>query len=764
MTAPAATARCRHCGVSVEGSDFCCPGCETAYEIVRGAGLERWYDERQAAPDRPRPVTADWRGLPTTERSDGAQEVQLCIDGLHCASCVWLVEKVLEQTDGVEEAHVSYASGRAKVAWDPARISLEQVGARIAALGYQPRPAGDQGDGDRDVLVRLGVAAFCTANIMGMTAALYAGWLDGMAERYAQLFRWASLALSAPVALWSAEPFYRGAWGALRHRLLHMDLPISVAILALFTHAIASTVLHLDSYVDSLGMLVTLLLAGRVVEARGRRAAGDAAAAIAAQLPSTARRLDGDQVATVAASDLRPGDRVVVGLGEEVPADGTVVEGQADLRMALLTGEAEPVQVQAGRPVIAGAPVVSGSVVVRVDAVGEDMLGHRMAAQVQSSVDRGLATTPADRIAPAFIGATLVTAGAALVGWTWSAGLAQGLQVMVAVLVVACPCALGLSYPVSVSAGLAALARRGLVLSSGDALLRLAEVDCIALDKTGTVTSGVPKVVSADDHVLRIAAALERGSSHPVARAILDEASRRGIPVGAATDVREHPGVGIDGQMGGVHWTLRRGGPGELILSGSDGLVGWIRLRDVHRDDAPRHLRALSQQGALTLLTGDQPEVAQRIADGVGIADVVARATPDDKARWIRRRREEGRKVLFVGDGLNDGPALAEAHVSLAMRGGSASSILVADGIISDDTLAPVVAALRTSEVVHQTVYDNMLRSLVYNVAAVTMAVAGLIDPLVAAILMPLSSAMVLWGASRVEKRVTMLEQQPHDR
>ena len=753
-----AHAQCKHCGVAVTNSEFCCPGCELAYDIVQGAGLERWYDERELAPDRPRLITADWRGLPTQQRADGAEEVSLCIDGLRCASCVWLVENVLERTEGVQEAHVSYASGRAKIAWDPTKTSIEQVGARIAALGYQPRPAGQQGDGDRDLLVRLGVAAFCTANIMGMTAALYAGWMDGMADRYAQLFRWGSLALATPVALWSAEPFYRGAWGSLKHRLLHMDLPISIAVVALWVHAIGSTMLHLDSYVDSLGMLVTLLLAGRVVEARGRRAAGDAAAAIAAQLPTTARRLDDGAIQEVPASSLRPGDHVAVGLGEEVPADGTVVEGEGDLRMALLTGEAEPVTVSPGQVVVAGAPVVSGSLVIRVDAVGDDMLGHRMAAQVQASVDRGLATTPADRIAPAFIGATLLTAVVAFIGWTMSAGLGQGLQVMVAVLVVACPCALGLSYPVSVSAGLAALARRGLVLSSGDALLRLAEVDLIALDKTGTVTSGVPQVVSADDEVIRIAAALERGSSHPLARAILDEAARRDIPIGAASEIQEHPGIGIDGHLDGVRWTLRRGGPGALVLSGDNGLVGWIRLRDVHRAEAPRHVAELHRRAPVTLLTGDQQEVADQIAERVGIERVVAQATPEQKASWIDEQRREGRRVLFVGDGLNDGPALANADVSLAMRGGSASSILVADGIISDDTLAPVTASLRVSEVVHQVVHDNMLRSLMYNVASVTLAVAGLIDPLVAAILMPLSSAMVIWGASRVEPRVQALE------
>jgi cation transport ATPase len=427
--------------------------------------------------------------------------------------------------------------------------------------------------------------------------------------------------------------------------------------------------------------------------------------------------------------------------------------------MALLTGESEPTTVRPGDRVVAGAPLVDGAVTVEVERVGEETLGRQMAAAVRSSVDRGLPPTPADRIAPWFTAATLIAAVTAFVAWSASSGIGTGLQVMVAVLVVACPCALGLSWPTAVSAGLASLARRGLVLRSGDALLRLAEVDVVALDKTGTVTGGTPTVVSADDAVLRVAAGLERASAHPVARAIRDEATRRGLPLPLADDVRERAGVGVSGVVDGERWSLSAGGPGEVRLEGEDGLVGLIRLRDVRRVDAAGAVASLTALvSRVALLTGDHDDVAARLGAEVGVDEIEARMRPDDKAAWIRARQAEGHTVLLVGDGLNDGPALVAADVGLAMRAGAPSSVLAADGVVAEEALGPVVAALRGARVVRDVVRANLVRSLVYNVVAVSLALAGVINPLVAAVLMPLSSAMVWLGGYSVERRLAAEE------
>ncbi|MBX2798177.1 MAG: cadmium-translocating P-type ATPase [Myxococcales bacterium] len=757
-------AHCPHCGLAVAGAvdAYCCSGCELAAAIVSGAGLQRYYATREAPAPRPEPLDADWRSVPVRDAGEGEQACRLAIDGLRCASCVWLVEGILGRTEGVSSAHVSYATGRATVVFDPRVIDLAAVGARIAALGYRPRPVDAVRAADRDLLVRLGVAAFCAANVMTLSASVYAGWFDGMAERYAALFRWMQLVLATPVALWSAGPFFEAAWRGLRHRVLAMDLPISLAVAAMYAHGVWATLAGQDAYLDSLTMLVTLLVAGRVLEARGRSRAAAAAAALAASWPTTARRCTADGVQTVSVDALAVGDRVEVGLGEEVPADGVVTAGTARVRMALLTGESEPVAVRAGDRVVAGAPVVEGAVTVLADRVGADTLGRRMASDLLASVDRGLPTTPADRIAPWFTAGTLVAAGVGLAAWTVVAGVATGLHVAVAVLVVACPCALGLSWPVAVSAGLAAVARRGLVLRSGTALLRLADVDVVALDKTGTVTAGEPRVLRADDAVLALAAGLERSSHHPIARALRREAAARGLPLPLAIDVREQPGRGIVGSVDGCRIELRAGAPGCVVLLRHDDVqttvMGEIALADTGRADAPEAVARLQQQATVALLTGDKVAVAQRIGAQVGIAEVHGEMTPQQKAAWVRARQEAGHRVLFVGDGLNDGPALVASHVGLAMGSGVAATVQAADGVVTSDALGPVVAGVCGAQVVRRVVRANLARSVAYNVVAVAVALAGWVDPLVAAVLMPLSSAMVLVGGLRVEPRLRRME------
>ncbi len=725
-----------------------------AAAIIHGAGLDRYYAEREAYAPRPGPRSGGWETVPVERDADGTCSVQLMVDGLRCASCVWVTENVLLRTPGVREARVSYATGRATLRWNPDEVPLGRLAGTIAALGYRPRLLGEESHPDRDLLLRLGVASFAAANVMLLSVALYAGWFGDMAPRFVALFQWASLALATPVALWSAAPFFVGAWTGLRHRVLHMDLPIALAVAVLYTQGVVVTLSGRgDTYLDSLTMLVALLLAGRVLEGRGRRRAAEAALSLAAVLPATARRLAADgSVESVATDVLEPGDQVVVGSGEEIPADGVIVEGRGLVRLALLTGEAEPVSVTAGGATWAGTLLEDGALVIDVSVPSEDTAVRAMARELERSAARPTRPTVADRLAPWFTGLTLLVAAATFVTWLTLAGGHRALEAAIAVLVVACPCALALSQPLAAAAGLGAAARRGLILRSADALLDLADVDTVALDKTGTVTAGELTVLSAEPGALRVAAGLERFSTHPVARAITAAAARRGIPLPRAEDVRETPGRGIAGRVDGDLWRLERGGPGRVDLVGADGRRHAIRLGDRVRMDSRSAVEALRDLGLrVVLLTGDHPEVADRIAAEAGIARRLADMSPGDKSAWIRERRAGGSRVAFAGDGLNDGPALAAADVGLAMGTGAASSILAADGVLAAPSLTPVVAAVRAARAARRAVRANLRRSLAYNVLAVSAAAAGWVNPLVAAVLMPLSSAMVMWGASRVE-------------
>jgi len=442
-----------------------------------------------------------------------------------------------------------------------------------------------------------------------------------------------------------------------------------------------------------------------------------------------------------------------------------VHEGGAAVQMAIITGEAAPVELGPGDRVVGGAVVERGALSIRVEAVGEQTVGARMAEQLRAATDRGVDPTAADRLAPWFVGVTLVLSLAVFGGWSWFTDASTGLQVMIAVLVTACPCALGLSGPLATAAGLGAAARRGAVFRDGASLLRLATLDTVALDKTGTVTGGVPQVVRADDAVLRLAAGLERHSGHPIGRAIVAEAMRRQIPLPIGAQVEEHAGAGIDGRIDGALYRLRAGEPGEVVLwrelepePGTIGRVGSVEvgriaLQDRRRDDAAAAVGALAALGLhVAVLTGDRPEVARRIARETGVSDVQASLDPDAKVAWVRARQAQGHRVLFVGDGLNDGPALAAADVGLAMGVGAASSVLVADGVVGREALGPVPAAIRVARAAERAVRLNVRRSVLYNVLAVAAASAGLVNPLVAAVLMPLSSAWVIFGALSVER------------
>ncbi|MFT6146537.1 MAG: Cu2+-exporting ATPase [Myxococcota bacterium] len=750
--------RCPHCDLAIEGDDaFCCHGCELAYALVHDAGLGNYYTRRDVAGLRPEKLTGAWEAVPTTVDDDANYSVTLQVDGLRCASCTWVVEHLLERTQGIVNVTVSYASGRTHVQFDPEQLTTRDVANVIASIGYAPRPVGETEPWD-DTLLRLGVAAFCTANLMLLTVSLYAGWSDGMAVRFQTLFRWGSLALATPIALYSAAPFFHGAWRGLRVGRVGMDVPIALAVGVLYTHGITQTVIGADAYLDSLGMLTTLLLTGRLLEKRGRRAAANAASAIAASLPMTARRRTETGVEDVPVADLRVGDLVELGMGDEAPADGTVVSGSADVQMAIITGESAPIQVVIGSSVVAGAAILQGSLAVRVDRVGADTIAMRMADAVHDATDRPLPPHPTDRLAPWF---TLVTVGVALFAgavWTALSGLHQGIEVTVAVLVVACPCALGLSVPLAVASGLGAVARRGVVFRDGSRLLALASVRELFMDKTGTVTQGTPVVLHANDNVLRLAAGLERSSHHPIAKALLHEAAERGLPLPMIIDRVETPGVGVRGRYQDQALHLKSGGPGRVVLEENSISIGTIELGDRAHTDARGAIQQLRNAGvSVSLLSGDHAEVTQDMGAALGATQSFGGVTPEQKGAVIRSFRHNG-PVAFVGDGLNDSEALAEADVGFAMHTGVTSAVLLSDAVVTTSALRPIVAAFAGARATQDAVRTNMRRAFTYNIIAVIAAAFGLINPLIAAILMPLSSAWMVWGALSVDRRITDLE------
>jgi P-type Cu2+ transporter len=671
VTSALDTLQCAHCGTPVRRDastwyneqPYCCHGCEGVARLVHENGWDRFYEKRDGwspSPDADADTRAfndeGWQQTAVRRSEDGKLEVDLQVDGIRCAACTFLVERAVGSLEGVEACQVSYGNGVARIAWDPEKLKLGDIARRMTDVGYRPLLSKRAPTANRELLARFGVAAFCAGNVMTLSVASYAGWFDGMAEHFAALFRWASLAVTTPAVFYSSVPFFERAWAGIREKVPGMDVPIALAIVLLYAHGLVMTFVGHEGYLDSLTMLIALLLAGRFVEDAGRSRAEDAAASVVSQAPSVVRRRTADGVEEVAVHRIQRGDRILVGNGMVLPLDGLIVDGEARLDLSLLTGESVPVAVQEGQTISAGALVVDGSLEVVVERVGEETTLSRIARRVADArMSRPKVMRWADRIAPVFTVATLVVASLTFAVWAFLGGVSAALPPTVAVLVTACPCALALATPTALAVAMGAAARRGAWVRDADAVLALGGIDQVMVDKTGTVTEGKPQVIEASDNALQLAAAVERGSSHPVARAILEEARLRGLALLPAREIHEVAGVGISGIVDGRAIEVGRGLTGVAVRSNGE-LLGEILLKDRLRADTLAVMRTISQP--ISLLTGDTERAAnefQRQVEAAGLrVSVAAGMTPESKSHAIEAARANGSHVLYVGDGLND--------------------------------------------------------------------------------------------------------------
>jgi Cu2+-exporting ATPase len=558
-----------------EARQFCCAGCRTVYAMLRDCGLERFYKLRQNADTEPVPArTTDrryaefddqaFRELYCQPAADGLTVVELYLEGVHCAACVWLVEKLPQVVPGVLEARLDLRRSLVRVRWDDGQVPLSRIARSLDSLGYPPHPAKDararalRRQEDHRFLIRIGVAAACVGNVMTLAFALYGGVFTGIEAQYSHLFRWASMFFGIIALAWPGSVFFRGAWAALRTRTAHLDLPIALGLGAGGVAGTLNAVLGRgEIYFDSLTMLVFLLLVGRWIQRRQQRWANDALELLFSLTPTVARRVEPDGIREVPLEAIGPGDLLEVRAGDSVPADGRIEEGASALDQSLLTGESRPVAVRPGDPVHAGTVNVSARILVRVEAVGDHTrVGRLMRLVEECSRNRAPLVQFADRVAGRFVIAVLALAAATFGLWLWL-DASRALDHAVALLIVTCPCALGLATPLAVTVALGRAARRRILIKGGAALEHLAGRGTIVLDKTGTLTAGRMAVVSwhGDASVQPLVASLERHSAHPIAQALVaayspESPSREPTaPAGAAGPARDSD---QDGERRGV--------------------------------------------------------------------------------------------------------------------------------------------------------------------------------------------------------------------
>jgi Cu2+-exporting ATPase len=792
-----ADAVCTHCGLPVPAGaydastarQFCCAGCHSAFEILNEHGLSRYYafTERRNEAVRSSGRRFDefdhptFRELYVRALPDGLSEVELYLEGVHCASCVWLVERVPLIVNGVLRAELDVRRSLARVVWDSS-VPLSHVARAFDALGYSPHPfrgverAAMRRKEDRAMLVRIGVAGAVAANVMLAALALYSGTGPGGIEpQYERFFRWVCLAVVTPSMLWPGRVFFAGAWLAIRTRSLHMDLPIALGLAAGYVSGAVNTVQDSGPiYFDGLATLIFALLVGRYLQQRGQRAAADGAELLFSLTPSSARIVDAfGHTRDVPSEALVPGMVLSVRPGETFAADGVVRSGSSQVNVSLLTGESRPTEATVGTVVYAGTLNISSPLDVEVQHAGETTRVAQIMRQVEESARRRAPIVEtANRLAAWFVGVVLVLAGATFVWWHF-ADPSRAIDNAIALLVVTCPCALALSTPLAVSMAIGGAARAGIFIKGGDALERLARPGKIILDKTGTITEGHTGVVAWEgpDWVRSYVLAVEADSSHQIAdgfrRAWTD------VPALHATRTDHIAGGGIVGDVDGrqivvgsprfvlgfadrdfvTDELLSRIDPALTpVLIAIDGdVIAAAALGDpVRADSADAIARLRSRSWDVSILSGDARSVAVAAGAKLGIASdhCTGDASPEDKLRVVEQALGDA-PVVMVGDGINDAAAIAAASVGIGVHGGAQACLASADIYLTTPGLGPVVRLVRGAERTMRVIRRNITFSIVYNLLGAGLAMSGRLTPLVAAILMPVSSLTVVFASWR---------------
>jgi Cu2+-exporting ATPase len=693
------------------------------------------------------------------EAGNARTGTRFTVPGIKCAGCIGKIERELPKTTGIRSARVNFSAKRVAIEHDPS-VTEDDLVEALLALGFEAQrvednPMGTEA-GERRMLVRaLGVAGFGMMNVMLLSVSVWSG-AEGATR---ELFHWLSALIAMPVIAYSGRPFFASAWMALKYRRTNMDVPISIGVILATALSLYETMTGGEhAYFESAVMLLFFLLAGRTLDAVMRDRTRDGIGALLGRMGKSASVIREDGAThRVSADDLEPGMLVLVAAGESLAADGEVEDGKSAIDNSMLTGESVPEAVGPGHIVHAGAINLNAPLRIRLTRTADDTAIAEIARLMdEAGQSRSHYVRIADRASRAYAPAVHTLAALAFVGWMIAgAGVHQSLVIAIAVLIITCPCAMGLAVPTAQVVASGALLKRGLLVKDGSALERLAEVDVALFDKTGTLTMGEPRPVlerlSEEDR--RVALGLAQNSRHPLSRGLAQSLREAGVTAAAVENVSEEAGEGLRGTWNGVEVALERPASGAQELA-SQLRIGnrakTIIFTDQMRTDASDTLEQLSRAGiASSILSGDRDEAVQEAAYRLGVP-ALGEASPAQKLKTLEAFKAKGLRPLMVGDGLNDGPALAAAHASIAPGSASDASQQAADAVFIGKGLAPVALAIRVARRTMQVVRQNFAFAIGYNVLAVPLALFGYVTPLIAAIAMSLSSLIVVANSLRL--------------
>ena len=800
---------CFHCGLEITDrnriqsniddrlQDFCCVGCESVCQTIYQGGFSAFYDQQtsSALPAVALEYPLEFYDAQVFQQPflesapSGGKIITLISDTIHCAACVWLIERAVGSLEGVNWVRANLTNKRIRLSWNEGEIQLSQIMQNLAGLGYSAMPYEQNiaekiaNKSNKAMLYKIGFAAFTMMNLLWISIAMYTGASEG---KYYQYFQWLGFALATPTLFYSGFGFLKSAYSGLRNGLINMDVPISIGALTTYFYSVYVLLGYSvkgEVYFDTVVNFIFVILIGRYLESSAKKSSISASSSLQQLQPKVALVIKGkDEIITpVGAINIK--DQVLIRPGERIPADGYVLSGESDVDESLLSGESRPVIKTTGDEVFAGSVNGQGALDISVtQTLKQSVLGKIVSLVENTQHSKNSVVCSIDRIIPYFVGVTIFLAFATFVYW-YPQDFDLALLSATSVLIITCPCAFGLATPMSIAVASGAAIKEKMLIKNSDTLEVLNKIDWVVFDKTGTLTSGefkVEKIVSISSQdqdektaLIQLMASIEKYSEHPLAQVIVNENHDELLSV---TRFKSTPGQGVsatidkkiikvgrlsfidvdhqvDADMLKKSQQLELEGSSCIWCSSQDKILGFVALSDQIKKDAKATIAQLLSLGKqVSILSGDSQAVTQKVANYLGIKHVVAQALPEDKANYIKQLQRH-HCVLMIGDGVNDAPALVQADTSMAIGSGSDVSINHADVVLLKSTLSPILAMIHLSKRTSQTIKQNITFALLYNTLMVPLAMMAKVTPLFAAIAMPISSLIVIGNAARLRNK-----------
>ncbi|MDD2358054.1 MAG: heavy metal translocating P-type ATPase [Thiovulaceae bacterium] len=796
---------CTHCHLEfndnvmiVDGEHyFCCKGCQGIYHLLKDEGLDSFYnkagDTKLTPPIQQYEDSSNFNSPAFYDKfvsinKDGFSDVSLIIEGIHCSACVWLNEKALHKMAGVISVNINYTNNKAKIVWDDTVLKLSSIIDMIRAIGYNAFPYDAslqevRANKERqEYYLRMAVAIFASMNVMWIAVAQYAGYFTGITQDVKTILNIAEGVLATPVLFYSGWIFYRGAYYAIKTKTVNMDILVATGSTLTYMYSIYITAFERgEAYFDSVTMIITFVLIGKFLEVLSKKSVADTLDIMSNHVPSSIKVIEDGKIVEKNINDVKVLDIIVVGSGERVALDGTVLEGEGNFDESNLTGESEPVYKQIGDKIISGT--VSIDAQIKYEATKD--FAHSTLSNLVSLLEGAMSNKPriqmmANKISEYFsaviLGFALITF---LVWWFWPHSFERSFMVGISVIIIACPCALALATPVATLVGLGLASRRGILFKQASQLETMAKATTLVVDKTGTITQGKPRVVQEyiyDDFDRSLLYSLVQNSKHPVAKGVGEFVLQEGINNFELQSVKQIPAQGISAiymdkkifggnlklmQNEGIetqnilhtHGTshVSNSGNSEFYFAVNDKIVAKFELFDTPKADAKESISAIQALGIeVIMLTGDHQKSAKKVSEEVGIKIFESELTPEGKFLYIQKLHDTGKVVVMAGDGVNDILALALADIGISMGSGSDIAIDVSDVVLLNDSLASLSDTFKISRKTYFMIKQNLALSLLYNAITIPLAMAGYIIPLLAAISMSFSSLLVVGNSLRI--------------